>query len=67
MSEKICPLCNGTGWVCEFHLDIPWNEGEGCGCGGAGANCICNPNGDVPEGFLTIASVDDEKPKTWMQ
>jgi hypothetical protein len=29
------------GWVCEEHLDQPWQHD---GCGGAGAGCLCNPH-----------------------
>jgi hypothetical protein len=40
--DKTCKICDGQGWVCENHQDIPWNDGEGC-CGGAGAPCPqCN-------------------------
>lgn len=41
-----CRNCGGGGWVCENHLDRPWEgtsaPGEGCDCG-AGAPCpVCN-------------------------
>jgi len=45
--NKICPVCQGEMWVCENHMDKPWND-DGCTCG-AGAPCPeCN-DGDVPE------------------
>jgi hypothetical protein len=40
-----CHTCAGTGWVCENHRDLPWQDilgVETCGCG-AGAPCgSCN-------------------------
>lgn len=40
-SDPECLLCEGTGWVCEDHPEVPWDEGA-C-CGGAGMPCCCNP------------------------
>jgi len=40
-----CNRCKDVGWVCENHLDKPWDRDlpEGCECG-AGAPCPdCNP------------------------
>jgi len=37
-----CANCDGTGWVCEDHPEVPWLYGENC-CGGAGSPCACNP------------------------
>ena len=39
-----CKVCDDEAWVCENHLDKPWNKTErGCECG-AGAPCpACNP------------------------
>lgn len=38
-----CPTCNDGRWVCEDHMNVPWDDGDGC-CGGAGAPCPdCNP------------------------
>ncbi|MCZ6468042.1 MAG: hypothetical protein O6499_00145 [Candidatus Dadabacteria bacterium] len=39
---SICANCDGTGWVCEDHPEVPWNDGKNC-CGGAGSPCSCNP------------------------
>ncbi len=36
-----CANCDGEGWVCENHPEVPWCEGDGC-CGGAGMPCVCN-------------------------
>jgi hypothetical protein len=40
-----CPHCEGWGWVCENHPDLPWESGSArdCGCGGAGMPCRCRP------------------------
>lgn len=54
-----CGRCDGTRWVCENHLDRPWDGPHACGCGGAGAPCPdCNKvDSDelplLPEGFET--------------
>lgn len=42
-----CRNCAGTEWVCEDHLDRPWegntDHPDACKCGGAGAPCgVCN-------------------------
>ena len=37
-----CANCDGEGWVCEYHPEVPWLDGDGC-CGGAGMPCSCNP------------------------
>ena len=37
-----CPLCLGTGWVCEQHPARPWRHDS---CGGAAVQCACNPEG----------------------
>lgn len=41
-AEVRCANCDGEGWVCEDHADVPWKGGDGC-CGGAGSPCVCNP------------------------
>lgn len=41
-ADPQCANCDGEGWVCENHPEVPWGEGEGC-CGGAGQPCSCNP------------------------
>lgn len=45
-----CTICDDVGWVCENHLDRPWEGPRACGCGGAGALCPrCNVSaGDEP-------------------
>jgi len=35
-----CKICEGFGWVCENHPNLPFDHGDGCG--GAGDPCICN-------------------------
>ena len=52
-----CLQCDDTGWVCENHLDQPWDGIHGCTCGGAGAPCPkCNSASPdyaprLPKGF----------------
>jgi hypothetical protein len=38
-----CPICGGTGWVCEVHPDRPWETGDirDCRCGAPGMPCRC--------------------------
>ncbi len=39
-----CKNCNGQGWVCEAHPNVPWGDGVNC-CGAAGEPCkVCNPS-----------------------
>ncbi len=40
-TEIVCANCDGEGWVCEDHPEVPWREGDGC-CGGAGMLCSCS-------------------------
>ena len=56
-----CPICGGCGWVCEGHLDQPWEHDE---CGGAGAACVCNPAAAVAwrEVYAEVPP-DDERPQ----
>ena len=66
MKSLQCIHCRDTGWVCESHLDKPW-EGDGaCGCGAAGCNCSCNPDGDYVLDAV-YASVEPDKVKRWIQ
>lgn len=66
----ICETCNGTGWVCEAHLDTPADmDAISCsiaGCGGAVCNCLCNPNGEY-EFEAVYASTQPSKVKKWVQ
>jgi hypothetical protein len=39
MIDENCPICFGSGWVCENHPNRAWDE-EGCQCG-AGMPCEC--------------------------
>ena len=41
-SDPLCANCDGEGWVCENHPEVPWLDGDEC-CGGAGCPCVCNP------------------------
>lgn len=64
---KRCPICDGTGWVCEAHADRPWgaDSKRACDCGEPGMPCeACNPSGgadhapNAPAAF-TIAVDED--------
>lgn len=46
-----CANCDGYGWVCENHPDVPWEgvAGYGCECG-PGMPCSCN-DADPPWDF----------------
>ena len=37
---KPCPICTGSGWVCESHTFCPMGHDA---CSGAGMPCGCNP------------------------
>lgn len=43
----VCADCDGQGWVCEDHPEVPFNSGEGC-CGGAGMKCKCQRTPVMP-------------------
>jgi hypothetical protein len=48
LSNAPCRNCDGEEWVCENHLDHPWDgvssRDDACGCG-AGAPCpVCRPD-----------------------
>ena len=45
MKNNMCPTCFGTGWVCENHPSLPWDDDLGCTCG-AGVPCECNKAGE---------------------
>lgn len=44
-----CPICKGSGWVCENHRDRSWPDE--CDCG-AGAPCVCNTHADFIAGEM---------------
>jgi hypothetical protein len=40
-----CARCEDCGWVCENHLDTPWDGEHACKCDGVGMPCPkCNPS-----------------------
>lgn len=39
---EACANCDGEGWVCENHPEVPWIGGLQECCGGAGMPCSCN-------------------------
>lgn len=50
---RLCANCDGFGWVCENHPEVPWEgiAGYGCDCG-AGMPCSCN-DADPPWDYET--------------
>jgi hypothetical protein len=65
MAELDCEYCDGSGWVCEAHPELPCgscsDSPRGCKCGGAGMPCrLCNIENDdgtpdLPTGFKVSA------------
>ena len=63
-----CPLCQGERWVCEQHPERPWphlvqtlEQGPHEDCAGPGDPCpACNPDAELPPGWVSIARVDDD-------
>ena len=61
-----CPICHGARWVCETHIDKPWDgasdHADACHCGGAGMPCPgCNwpaegEPPEMPEGYRSFTS-----------
>lgn len=51
-----CANCDGEGWVCENHPEVPWLGGDGC-CGGAGDPCSCNPRAEFPPGTIVLCDM----------
>jgi hypothetical protein len=54
-----CSHCHGSGWVCERHPTVVWDEDLGCTCGD-GKPCSCN-TADQPD----IRAVIIEPDVTW--
>jgi hypothetical protein len=53
-----CPLCEGERWVCEQHPERPFPHED---CDGPGDPCpACNPDAELPPGWVSIARVDDD-------
>jgi hypothetical protein len=54
-----CRFCQVSGWVCERHLERPWDGDGACGCRAPGAPCpACNAAnyGDAPADAVWIYS-----------
>jgi hypothetical protein len=54
MTDRVirCQRCDDCRWICEAHLDKPWDGPTACGCGAPGDPCPdCNRAGplDQPE------------------
>jgi len=67
--DSECTVCHGARWVCEDHIDKPWDgasdDAGACHCGGAGAPCpACNPSDseqrpEMPDGYRSIIDARD--------
>jgi hypothetical protein len=58
--DRTHKLCDGTGWLCEAHPDLPFGHD---GCPGPGVPCACNPKAEV-DWREVHCSVADTGPKT---
>lgn len=54
---RVCPLCKGSGWVCEDHPHLPFMHDPDCGA--EGRKCRCNPTAAMPPGTEIVAAVED--------
>lgn len=55
-----CDICNGTGWVCENHPEMPSGDGAGeCNCGAA-RPCVCNPGCHVAWQAVYASTAPDQ-------
>lgn len=56
-----CFRCLDGRRVCAEHPATAWEEGRGC-CGAEGAQYpACNPTGEMPPGFVTLATTEDAR------
>ncbi|HVQ04885.1 MAG TPA: hypothetical protein VMT14_15295 [Burkholderiaceae bacterium] len=43
--KAVCPICRGSGWLCDEHPAQPWEHED---CDGVGVACGCNSLAAVP-------------------
>jgi hypothetical protein len=57
--KLICPLCCGSGWLCDEHPMLPWDHDDECD--GAGIVCRCNAFAVAPhnEVFVEYDMLDE--------
>ena len=55
--KLICPLCDGSGWLCDEHPTLPWSHDEDCE--GGGVACRCNELAAAPHSDVFV---EDEAP-----
>lgn len=58
-----CFRCDGSGWVCEGHPDLPWEGPRACGCGAPGDPCpecneLAGETPRLPAGTRTVFDKD---------
>ncbi|KAB2873401.1 MAG: hypothetical protein IT503_01685 [Burkholderiaceae bacterium] len=56
--KLICSLCEGSGWLCDEHPDLPWSHDDDCE--GGGIACRCNELARLPlrEVFVDFDALD---------
>jgi hypothetical protein len=60
MTPYSCLQCMDERWVCADHPHIAWGEGKGC-CEAEGAPCPnCNPDAEMPPGFVSYLDSQDK-------
>lgn len=52
----VCPICKGSGWVCEAHPELPFMHAPSCDA--EGKACRCNPTAAMPPDVEIVASVE---------
>jgi hypothetical protein len=57
-ADPACPICHGSGHVCEEHPRSEWLESGGC-CGGAGMPCECTSGGKMAEDSTPLVELSE--------
>jgi len=55
-----CPICFGTGWVCEAHPDRAWGDALGCTCS-AWQPCQCNQTDGIDEPDISQVIITESR------
>jgi hypothetical protein len=61
-----CPICLGSGWVCEDHGTHSYAHDTDPGCGDtSGVPCSCNLDpSDLGPGYTSLANVNGDEEKS---
>ena len=49
--KLICPDCQGSGWLCDEHPNLPWDHDD---CDGIGVVCRCNAAAATPHRVVFV-------------